>query len=504
MISAALIAWPILTVILAFRAPWHVTVTVAIFGGYLLLPERGGFDLPLLPRIFKDTIPGLTLLFFALLFRPGHPGGPLPQAIPQHMVRPGWIPTSLLGVSLLGVWIIGALMTALTNGDVLNYGPRTISGLRLYDGFNIIVSSTALLVPLILGRKYFSHPDMHRVLVVALVGWAAFYSLLTLYEVRMSPQLNNMIYGFFPHDWHQHTRGDGFRPIVFLRHGLKLSLFICLGMLAAFGLVWLLKGAMRAVAFFVGIWLLGTLVLTKSLGALLIGLMMLPVVLLLPSRLKLLAAAVVAGFVLTYPMLRNFDVAPTNHVLAIAGRIDPARASSFEFRLRNEDALLAKAAERPLFGWGGWGRNRVIDEDGRDTSVTDGSWVIAFGTGGWAEYLAKFGLLTLPIIILAARGARHENSDATAVLCVVLAANALDLIPNSGQSPIMWLMAGALLGRLELGRATEPVATMAADAKSRPPGYTRQPGPSSGETSGGPVYTRQTHRHERRPTSAEA
>ena len=51
------------------------------------------------------------------------------------------------------------------------------------------------------------------------------------------------------------------------------------------------------------------------------------------------------------------------------------RAGSLEFRLDNEDMLIARAMQRPLFGWGGWGRARVHDEDGKDISVTDGLWI---------------------------------------------------------------------------------------------------------------------------------
>ncbi len=52
------------------------------------------------------------------------------------------------------------------------------------------------------------------------------------------------------------------------------------------------------------------------------------------------------------------------------------RANSLRHRLNNEDMLLSRAFESPLFGWGGWGRNRVYDENGKDLTVTDGLWII--------------------------------------------------------------------------------------------------------------------------------
>ena len=43
--------------------------------------------------------------------------------------------------------------------------------------------------------------------------------------------------------------------------------------------------------------------------------------------------------------------------------INEERAHSLEYRLENEDLLIAKALQRPIFGWGGWGRNCVYDGD---------------------------------------------------------------------------------------------------------------------------------------------
>ena len=92
------------------------------------------------------------------------------------------------------------------------------------------------LLPLILARKFLARPTEHRTFLIVLCTSGLLYSLLALYEVRMSPQLNNMVYGFFPHSWRQHIRGNGFRPLVFLEHGLFLGIFLSTTVLAAFGL----------------------------------------------------------------------------------------------------------------------------------------------------------------------------------------------------------------------------------------------------------------------------
>ena len=142
--------------------------------------------------------------------------------------------------------------------------------------------------------------------------------------------------------------------------------------------------------------------------------------------------------------------------------------ASLDFRFRNEDVLLEHANEKPLFGWGGWGRNMVYDEKGRNISITDGKWVIIFGKDGWFGYLATFGLLTLPVMLLAIRR-RDDLTLASSALSVALVANLIDLIPNSGLTPLTWLMAGAIAGRLELGRVDNTSSeTEAAQSRPRP------------------------------------
>ena len=39
--------------------------------------------------------------------------------------------------------------------------------------------------------------------------------------------------------------------------------------------------------------------------------------------------------------------------------VGEARADSLDYRFENDDFLIAKALQQPIFGWGGWSRNRV-------------------------------------------------------------------------------------------------------------------------------------------------
>jgi hypothetical protein len=504
MTSLALIVWPVLTLLLVFRLPFAQAAMISLVGGYLLLPTEGGWNAPLLPGLNKNTIPSLTLLVLALLFYREPSRSRVGDVPGTPCALPGWIPRSPLAIIGLFMIVAGAFMTALTNGDPLVYGPNVRRGLNLYDGASMALTWMTILIPLLLGRKFFAHPDAHGLLLRGLAIAGAAYTLLALYEIRMSPRINSMVYGFFPHDWQQHIRPGGWRPIVFMNHGLQLAIFFTMATLAAFGASRIVKPALRVRYMLGGGWILGTLVLSNSFGAAVIAVLLLPVILFLGTRLQLVCAAVVAGMVLFYPMLRGADLVPTGAIVSMASNVHADRAASLQFRVNNEDLLLAHAFERPLFGWGIESRSRIFDDRGRDSVVTDGFWIVVIGQSGWVGYLAQFGLMTLPIILLAFFMRRYEISYGTAILAVVLAAALIDLIPNGFRSPISLLVAGALWGRWELGRIAVAEGQETAPEPSQRLIYNRspqeEPRPSDADLAsagGTPPYTRYATQRQR-------
>lgn len=226
-----------------------------------------------------------------------------------------------------------------------------------------------------------------------------------------------------------------------------------------------------------GLWILMTLVLSKSLGALMITLALLPLTLFFKPRLQLLICAGFASVVLLYPTLRGADLIPVDRAVEFAQGISEERARSLQFRIDNENALLARSQERPVFGWGGWGRSSTFDEDGIESSTPDGYWVIIVGQGGWIRYLGEFGLLCMPIILAAASYRRNRYGLETSVLAIALTIGIIDLVPNATISPITWMLAGALWGRIELGRLSQKEAPTVVEEPQtrRAPGYTRFP-----------------------------
>jgi hypothetical protein len=319
-----------------------------------------------------------------------------------------------------------------------------------------------MFIPFLLARRQLATSESHTEILKAFVWAGLAYSVMILVEVRLSPQINRWIYGFFPHSFSQHVRGGGFRPIVFLEHGLRVGIFMSTAVIASC-ILSTIKGEVRPGRWLAAsLWLVISLFISKNLGALLIGFMVVPVVFFAKFRAKIIVAAFLASVVLIYPMARGSGLVPLDGITSAAERISEERAASFVYRLDNEDSLLKRANLKPMFGWGMWYRNGIFDNKGERTSVTDGVWIIVIGVRGWAGYIGFFGLLTLPIILLAYRSRQLAIDGATVGLMLVLTANLIDLIPNSSLVPITWLIAGALAGRYELGRqvgATEPIAS---------------------------------------------
>jgi hypothetical protein len=122
-----------------------------------------------------------------------------------------------------------------------------------------------------------------------------------------------------------------------------------------------------------------------------------------------------------------------------------------------EDSLLAHARERIWFGWGN-GRNRVFNETGENVSITDGYWIIILGIAGAVGFVVVFGALVWPVVWarrrLLVRGDQTDNT-LLAGLALIVAWNAVDMIPNGLWSVTPFFLAGVLTRRL---RELQPTA----------------------------------------------
>lgn len=479
-----LILWPVVAIWL-FRTRSRTSAIVwTVLAGFMLLPARTAFDLPVLPALDKSTMPVVSAFLLALMGVGARMSRGKRAA--QDPALPGILPASRLIQVLLLMAVLQPTITGYLNGDPLRYGSNLVTDLRgmsLYDGMSNSLGSIMNLLPILIGRKFLQTENAFKIILAAMVFMGLMYTIPMLIEIRLSPQLHRWIYGFFPHtDFLQTMRWGGFRPMVFMTHGLVLALLMSMFFMAA---LVLLRGSDAQTAGkrrLGAIWLGVMLVMCKSVGAILYGFFAAPLLLYAGKRVQMTVAAALALFVLCYPIARSMDVVPTQKLVALAGGETAARGESLAFRFKNEDMLMDKAYQRPLFGWGSWGRGRIYDPVwGFDISVTDGSWINSISGGGTVGFLARFGLLTVPILMLFRRRSSPQLTIETSALCLILSFNLIDMLPNSGVTPLTWLLAGAVLGRAELLAKTTVPAKQTGRAPARAPRASR---PGRGEPAG--------------------
>ncbi|WP_372836000.1 hypothetical protein, partial [Puniceibacterium confluentis] len=310
-----------------------------------------------------------------------------------------------------------------------------------------------LILPFLLARQHLANGGAQKDLMLALMIGGLVYSVPMLIEIRLSPQLNNWIYGYYQHFFGQSIRAGGFRPVVFLYHGLWVAFFAMTAAVSAFAL-WRNDKSHNISLLLAAAYLSVVLVLAKSLGALIFAVALVPCVVLLGTVMQIRVAILIGALAVAYPVLKGADLVPQDKLLAQAAAIDPERAASLEFRFDNENTLLERAYLKPVFGWGSWGRNHILDPNtGNILTVTDGRWIILIGIYGWVGYLAEFGLLLLPLLLLWREAvAMREDvvSPFIAPLSLILAVNIFDMLPNATLTPLTWLVVGALTGYAEV------------------------------------------------------
>jgi hypothetical protein len=435
--------WPLVTFVLYTRVDPARALIWTVLAGYLVLPPVAVFNLPVVPDLDKYSIPSLAALAMVLFVRREHVAV-LPEA---------WV-----GRGLIGLFVLSPFATVLSNGDVIPIEAGDLPGQTIYDSVAAVANQAIAVLPFFLARRYLATPVAMQAIVMALVAAGLAYSVPMLLESRLSPQLNLWIYGFFQHDFFQTIRFGGYRPVVFLPHGLWVAFFALMCVLAAAVAFRVGPAENRPKQMAIAVYLLAMLVVCKSAGPLVYAVGLVPVILLVGRRAQVMLAAVLAVVVVAYPLLRGLHVVPLDDIVRVATGFDANRGYSLQFRINNEELLLGRAEERPWFGWGGYGRNLLMDPvTGRTLTIADGAWIIALGIYGWMGYIAQFGLLALPLVLLGREAWASRSAVFSPFACAVAliyAANMVDMLPNATLIPFTWLMGGALLGYAEaLARA---------------------------------------------------
>ncbi len=433
LVPLVMFGWLPVVLVLFTKLPARRAVIVAFVVAWLFLPVAR-YEFSGLPEYTKMSATCVGILLAAVLF-----AGERFRAWRFHY----------LDLPML-LWCVSPCISSLGNG------------LGLYDGVSALVNqSTVWALPYVIGRLFLNDEQALRELCLGLFIGGLAYIPFCLYEGRMSPQLHRMFYGFHAHpDFGQSIRFGGYRPMVFMEHGLMVGMWMASASLTG---VWLWHG--RVVERLRGyrirnlmIVQLIVTVLVKSMAAL--GLMCFGLGVLFASvRFRTRIFAIV---LLMLPPLyifgRTSSLWTGESLTDNIAKINADRAESLQFRLDNETILVEKAMQRPVFGWGGWGRSRVYNELGEDISTTDGLWIITLG---------KYGLFGLSMLVLTILGPavsfvvkvrpakwRTASYAPMAALSILLSLYMVDNLLNAMVNPIFILTAGGLAGMAARGWET--------------------------------------------------
>jgi hypothetical protein len=436
--TLALLFWPIFALIIFATKPVCRATLWTILGAQLLLPEGAALKIPGVPQFDKVTIANIAALAGYLFYG---------KAKLELFPRFGVVEV------LIVLFVISPFVTSELNSDIIARPDGAIPSLGAYDGLSALVGQCLLLIPFILGRCLAWRTKATEQVMFTLVGAGLFYSLPLLFEIRYSPQLHGWVYGYFPSEWYQEVRSGGFRPVVFMGHGLVASFFTMTTVVAA-AAVWRAQPRLGALPSGpVTGYLATVLFMCQSFGATLYGLLLTPLVRSASPRFQIRLAMILALAGVAYPVLRTLDLVPTQSMISAVAIISVDRSVSLQTRFDQEQQLLARALERPIFGWGRWGRSRVYNDDlNKDVSITDGRWIITLGQYGILGFIAEFGLLAISVLSAgsAIRRLRSQREQIfITALALIVAINMIELLPNSTLLPWTFLVAGILAGTSE-------------------------------------------------------
>ncbi len=434
---SALALWPFVTLAIfaLFRPP--VATAMVFLGGTMFLPSATSFDPPILPEIGKEEIIATSALLATYIFAGGR----------MRRAKLGRGLEILIGISMVGV-----VFTVFTNTDAILAGPIVVPGTGPTDFVSDSIEQALRWgIPFYIGRAIYTTSRDARTLFIAFAVAGFIYTFPMMVELQISPQLHRFLYGFHQHAFLQTKRGDGYRPMVFMTHGLHVALFIVMCVTAA-GALWKMRQKIFVVpagpvAFYLGVFL----VLAKSTGALVYGMIILPLVAFAPTSIQMRATLALALLTFSYPVLRTYDLVPYDYAISLAADYtNERRVKSLTSRFHTEQTMMERIKQRPVLGWASAGRSGVRDETTGMLSTTyDGFWIIALSKRGIVGYTTLFAMLLLPVYFAYRALPRIRVRSDRVMICALsfmVTINVFDLIPNSTIEGYLTLMSGALAG----------------------------------------------------------
>jgi hypothetical protein len=419
-----LLVWIAIAVGLFYWLPARLAVIWGVIGATLLLPNT---------HLETHFLPGGKLAFISLGMLAGIAIGD-PKTLLRF--RPRWVDLPMM------LFVTVPAMSCLANG----FSP--------YDAASALVDALCTWgLPYLFGRLYLTSPGAIWQMAEAIFIAGILYAPACVFEMIMSPKLHLMVYGYDAHgDWTQTLRWGGYRPSVFLEHGLMLGTFMCAAALIGIWLWWNRALHPRVWGVPSGLMVAGLVViavLCKSTGALI----------LLGVGLGTLTAAkyfsrswlvyVLAILPLFYIAARTVGIWNGRQAVQLArDYLNPQAASSLQVRLDNENLLVNHAMMQPLLGYSRNGDYLVFDADGNQLSIPDGLWVNVLSMSGIAGLTLLFVAMLLPPVATLRRFGpptwAHPAMAAPAVLAVFLITYTFDCLMNAMINPIYLVALGGL------------------------------------------------------------
>ena len=339
------------------------------------------------------------------------------------------------------IWCIVPFFSSITNG----LGP--------YDGIVAVsYQTTDWGLPYFIGRVYFNDLAGLRELAMGVLIGGMIYAPLCWYEIRFSPQLHYIVYGYYQFAFDQSKRDAGFRPTVFMQHGLAVGLWMAACTITAF---WLWRSKLIRAVWDIPMWLIFLVLLLTtyfchSTGALVLMLMGITALYLTERTRWPIWILIIALAAPTYMFVRGTGIWTGQGLIDAISHENAGRADSLRVRFFSEGPFVQRAMEQPIFGWAGWDRFRQRDAQGNGIGVPDALWIIALGHNGLVGLISLTLAMILPIFVLWKQIPIpywiHPGAAPAAALAVLCGLYMCDNLFNAMINPIFVLGAGGICG----------------------------------------------------------
>jgi hypothetical protein len=411
----------------------RTAVLTAYLGAWLFLPLKAGLPIRMLPDIDKVTAASLAVWLGVMLFDPQR----------LFSFRFKWFDIPM-------VWYcLTPAMSSMANG------------LGYWDAMSVVLDQFVVFgIPYYIGRVYFNDWDGIRALAIAIFVGGVIYIPFCLLEIRLSPQLHRTLYGYHQHAFEQTKRMGGYRPMVFMQHGLAVGFWMTAATLVG---IWLLvSGAMKKLCgiplmVIVPVLFVTTILCKSSAGIifLMMGISALFAIKWTKTALPLYCLILIAPM---YMGLRASGIVTGEWgIEKVRETMGDERAHSIWTRINAENLLSEKAMESPAFGHGRWNPKNprkppwmVYDEEtGKNKVIVDGMWILTMAINGLSGVVAMTLTILLPAMTLRFRVPPkwwlHPMASPASACAVMLTLHMADNLLNAMINPMFICAIGGLV-----------------------------------------------------------